>query len=336
MAAEMSAFKTKRRTRGSITSNSSTSSCPPSPSFDAEFFHQHAVKEELQEFDEYPFVALPTPQNSIESSTSSFSTPASTYYSRSPSPSEVGLGPHIIATSSDMTQHPAAMLCGLQCQSEEEKWRVLGPTIPERSRQLQREIFLSQLLFLTLISAVSSHLLHLLRLIISSLRTGSPLPRKMTPKTAPMIFLLIKWLISTRANLILTPSTTATITTDSSPNHHPTTFHPSPVVRRPTIRIRLLQRLLLCSPALARPLKGATDRALRPKTSYALNRNSSRPPFEGGDRPVIDDGDGVTIRLDFGSGVVSDITDNWTARERELKRPWIFSEAEKGGLYFYR
>ncbi len=51
---------------------------------------------------------------------------------------------------------------------------------------------------------------------------------------------------------------------------------------------------------------------------------------------MIDDGDGVTIRLDFGSGVVSDITDNWTARERELKRPWIFSEAEKGGLYFYR
>jgi len=45
-------------------------------------------------------------------------------------------------------------------------------------------------------------------------------------------------------------------------------------------RTSLLRRLLACSPALARPLKDATGRALQMKTSYALCGNAD-------DRPVV-------------------------------------------------
>lgn len=169
MAAEMSAW----RSRESVTPSSPTSSYTTSPSFEVEFLHQQTVKQELQDLEQYPF--LPTPEQSVEPSTTSFSSPASSAYSRSPSPSELGLGFHAIAASSDMAQHPAAMLCGLQCHSEEEKW--LSST-QNKARQLQQQIFLTQLLFLMLISAVYSHLLHPLHLISNSLRRGSRVPSK--------------------------------------------------------------------------------------------------------------------------------------------------------------
>lgn len=178
MAAEMSAFKNQRRSRESITPSSPTSSYTPSPSFEAEFFHQQMVKHELQDIEQYTF--LPTPEHSVEPSTTSISSPASSSYSRSPSPSELVLGFHAIAVSSDMAQHPAAMLCGLQCQSEEEK--RLAST-QSKAQQLRQQIFLTQLLFLMLISAVYSHLLHPLHLIFNSLRTGSHVPSKRPPKT---------------------------------------------------------------------------------------------------------------------------------------------------------
>lgn len=178
MAAEMSAFKSQRRSRGSIAPSSPRSSCTPSPSFEAEFLHQQIVKQELQDFEQYPF--LPTPEHSVDPSTTSFSSPASSSYSRSPSPSELGLGCHAIAVSSDMAQHPAAMLCGLQCQSEEEIWLA---STQNKAQQLSQQIFLTQLLSLTLISALYFHLLHPLHLIFNSLRTGSRTPSKRPPKT---------------------------------------------------------------------------------------------------------------------------------------------------------
>lgn len=178
MAAEMSAFKNQRRSRESITPSSPTSSYTPSPNFEAEFLHQQIVKQELQDLEQYTF--LPTPEHSVEPSTTSFSSPASSSYSRSPSPSELGLGFHAIAASSDMAQHPAAMLCGLQCQSEVEKWLALTQN---KVQQLRQQIFLTQLLFLMLISAVYSHLLHPLHLIFNSLRTGSRVPSERLPKT---------------------------------------------------------------------------------------------------------------------------------------------------------
>ncbi|MCJ1263007.1 hypothetical protein MMC22_002877 [Lobaria immixta] len=82
MAAKLSAFKSKNRRMGSITT-SPTPSCAASPSLGAELC-QPGIKQEL---DDYP-LALPTPQNSIDQSASSFSSPSSSTYSRSPSPSQ--------------------------------------------------------------------------------------------------------------------------------------------------------------------------------------------------------------------------------------------------------
>lgn len=312
MAAEMSVFKSKNRPMGSITA-SPTPSCAASPLLRAEL-HQGAIKQEL---DDYP-LALPTPQNSIDHSMSAFSSPSSSTYSRSPSPTHGELGFGAVATPSDMTQHPAAMLCGLQCQSEG-AWPASIPlTTRDEARRLRQTIG-SQLLYLTLISAVYSHLLHPLRLIFISLRTGSPLPSKITPKTTPMLFLLIRWLISTPANLTTMPSTTKT----KAPTSHPTASHPSPV-RRPTFRIRLLRRLLLCSPALARPLKGATGRAMRPKTSHALKRKSTGLS-EGDDRSAV--GGGGVIGLTDDDSVngmaiarIVDSIENENRRNRHLAR----------------
>lgn len=262
MAAEMSVFKSQGRPRVSI-ATSTTTSCAPSPSLGADLLHQRAIKQELED---YPF-ELPTPQNSIDPSTSCFSTPSASIYSRSPSPSHVGLGLDAIPPASDMTQHPAAMLCGLQCQSE--AWIAsIPPTNRDEARRLQQVI--SSQFYLMLISAVYSRLLLPLRLIFISLRTGSPLPSTITPKTNPMIFLLIRWLILTPANLTSTTSTNPTTLPITTVTRQPTSLNHSPV-RRPTFRIRLLRRLLLCSLALARPLKGATDRAMRPKTSDMLS-----------------------------------------------------------------
>lgn len=307
MAAEMSVFKSKNRPMGT----SPSPSCAASSSLGAEL-HQQSIKQEL---DDYP-LALLTPQNSIDHSTSSFSSPSSSAYSRSPSPSHHELGLGAVATSLDMTQHPAAVLCGLQCQSEEQWPASIPLTTRDEARRLQ-EMIGSQILYLTLISAVYSRLLHPLRLIFISLRTGSPLPSKITPKTTPMLFLLIRWLISTPANLITTPSTTTTMT--KPPTSHPTTSHPSPV-RRPTFRIRLLRRLLLCSPALARPLKGATGRAMRPKTSCALKRKPAGSS-EGDDRSVVSDGGVIGLVDDHSvSGMAMARIIDWIEKENWRNR----------------
>lgn len=312
MAAEMSVFRSKNRSMGT----SPSPSCAASSSSLGAELHQQSIKQEL---DDYP-LALLTPQNSIDHSTSSFSSPSSSTYSRSPSPSHHELGLGAVATSLDMTQHPAAMLCGLQCQSEE-LWPASIPlTTRDEARRLQ-EMIGFQLLYLTLISAVYSHLLHPLRLIFISLRTGSPLPSKITPKTTPMLFLLIRWLISTPANLTTMPSTTTTRT--KPPTSHLTTSHLSPV-RRPTFRIRLLRRLLLCSPALARPLKGATGRAMRPKISYALKRKSAGSS-EGDDRSVVRNGGVIgLVDDDSVSGMamarIVDLIEKENRRDRYLAR----------------
>lgn len=261
LSAEMSRF----RHGGSLAPTSTATSCAPSPSLHPEMFHN--IKQEL---DDYPF-ALPTPQNSIHLGSSL--TPPSTcsIYSRSPSPFHGGL--NVSTSSSDMTQHPAAMLCGLQCQSEAARAALIPLTnrdVTQRQRQL-RLLYatLTQMYWTTLISAVYSHLLRPLRQIFISLRMGSPIPTKTTPRRE-MISLLILWLISTPANLMKTPPTPSNTTSDSTPQ--PAAF-----------RIRLLRRLLLCSPAWARPLKeAAAGGASRLKASYALNGMS-----KGTDKDVL-------------------------------------------------
>ena len=251
MTAEMGKYR-----RSSLAPSSVVTSSAPSPSLHPDLFRQSNIK---QEIDDYPF-SLPTPQHSTTLGSSLTPPSTSSAYSRSPSPAHGSFG--VMTSSPDMTQHPAEMLCGLQCQSGAAS---ILPTSPDMDRpHRQKQIFSTlstQIYLMTLISAVYSHLLHPLRQIFISLRTGSPLPINQTTTIPPMTFLLIRWLISTPANLMTTSPTKATTSTISP--------------HTPTFRLRLLQRLLLCSPALARPLKDAAGGASRLKTSYALNRMSN-------------------------------------------------------------
>jgi len=148
------------------------------------------------------------------------------------------------ASSSDMTQHPAAMLCDLQCQSEEQRPWTDTTTFSQ---------ILAITLFMTTASQAISTFLIPLGQIVDSLRTGSYLI------PTPSILTTIIWLVTTTAPL--TPSTSMT----SSTKTH--SLQP-----RFTLRIRLLRRLLTSSPNLARPLSDATMVAMRLASEQQLTQ----------------------------------------------------------------
>jgi transcriptional activator HAC1 len=184
-----------------------------------------------QEGDELPLERIPFP------------TPSHSDYSPT-------LEPSTLAESSDLTQHPAAVLCDLQCQSLGLKeLEVSSPSLTwDRVQNLQLQMTL-QLLFLTMTSAAYSTVIHPLSQILQSLKMGSPLT--FSTEDIYQHFPLILWLIST-------PS-----------------LSPSKASNRPTVfRMRLLTRLLACSPALARPLRDATGKALQLAVSEHLSKSS--------------------------------------------------------------
>jgi transcriptional activator HAC1 len=158
------------------------------------------------------------------------------------------------ASSSDMTQHPAAMLCDLQCQSEEQR-----PWMDSTSTASAISQILATTLLVTMISEVTSTLLSPLSQIMHSLSNGSPL----SPTTS--ILTLIIWLTTTTASLRTSTSTTSSTTTSNPRNP------------RFTLRIRLLRRLLTCSPNLARPLMDATVVAMRSASEQQLSSVACLP-----------------------------------------------------------
>ena len=172
-----------------------------------------------QEGEELPMERIPFP------------TPSATDYSPT-------LQPSTLAEASDVTQHPAAVLCDLQCPSLASKERAaLSLSLTsDRTSSLRLQMTL-QLLFLTMTSAAYSTVIHPLNQILLSLKTGLPLA--FSTEEIYQHFPLILWLIST-PSLSLSKAST-----------------------RSVFRMRLLTRLLACSPALARPLRDATGRALQ-------------------------------------------------------------------------
>lgn len=192
-----------------------------------------------QEGDELPMERIPFP------------TPSVTDYSPT-------LKPSTLAESSDATQHPAAMLCDLQCPSLDSK-ELEAPSLFSTSAPAQNLTLhvMLQLLFLTMTSTAYSTVIRPLSLILRSLKMGSPLEFSTTE--IYQHFPLILWLISTPN---LSPSMTST--------------------SRPTVfRMRLLARLLACSPALARPLRDATGRALQLAVSDSLPRGHQAAAIDG-------------------------------------------------------
>ncbi|PWY80504.1 bZIP transcription factor HacA [Aspergillus heteromorphus CBS 117.55] len=173
-----------------------------------------------QERDEIPLERIPFP------------TPSLTDYSPT-------LRPSTLAESSDLTQHPAAVLCDLQCQSLDWKEKEAPSPCLTSGQTLSLMLpMMLQLLFLTTTSTAYSTLIHPLAQILQSLKMGSPLT--FSTEEIYRHFHLILWLIST-------PTLSA-----SKASSRPTVF-----------RMRLLARLLACNPALARPLRDATGRALQ-------------------------------------------------------------------------
>lgn len=249
------------------------------------------IKQEL--LDDYPY-NLPTPQHSHGAPSTSYSSPSTATYSESSTPATMGLDLDALTATPDMTQHPAAMLCDLQCQSAAARQTSTRPTIPHAIQS-----YSANLLCLMLISAVYSQLMHPLRMIFTSLRTGSPLPPSMM--TTPMALPLIRWLISTPVSLLppsptksMTPTPTTTKTSPAKAISTPEATHST----APILRLRLLRRLLLSSPSLARPLRAATGWALRPKTGSMTSGNGARGL---GVRWVTRHGEKVGLRGGVGS-----------------------------------
>lgn len=176
-----------------------------------------------QEGDDLPMERIPFP------------TPSTTDYSPT-------LKPSTLAEASDVTQHPAAVLCDLPCPSLASK--ELEVRFPSLTSRVPLQMTL-QLLFLTMTSAACSAVIHPLSHILHSLKTGSPL--MFSTEEIYQHFPLILWLIST-------PS-----------------LSPLKASSRPVFRMKLLTRLLACSPALARPLRDATGRALQRAVSESFS-----------------------------------------------------------------
>lgn len=262
MAAQMEAFK-----RGS-SATPRIDSPPLGPDL---LTREQLIKQER--FDDYHY-NLPTPQTSHGAPSISYSSSPTATESQSSTPATISLEFDALAATPDMTQHPAAMLCDLQCQSPEACQASTRPT-PHHTAAIQ--FYSANLLCLIILSAVYSELMHPIMMIFISLRTGQSLPQKMT--TSPMALHLIRWLISTPSNLLPPSPTKATTPTSTTTTTSPAKATSTPEVthsRAPVLRLRMLRRLLVSSPALARPLRAATGRALRPKTASTTSGNGAR------------------------------------------------------------
>ncbi len=253
MAAQMEAFRS---------GSSMPNELSPPPESDL-LDHDNLIKQEL--LDEYPF-ALPTPQTSFGAPSTSFSSPTTATYSGSSTPATISLGFDDLTATPDMTQHPAAMLCDLQCQSAEACQAPIQPTI-RLTAATPSSLTTPPCPTLTL--TISSELMYPSRMIsISSTMVSAPPPSMITSK--PLASPSTRWLISTPAKPIPPPKqNNAPIAQKTSPataTSTPTTT----LSRNPIPRHRLLRRLLLSSPSLARPPRAATGRALRPKTASIM------------------------------------------------------------------
>ena len=295
-----------------ISEGSVTPSTAPSPAPEPQVFDHLRIK---QEIDDYSLAA--TPQT--------YSSPSTMTYSPSQSPSQPSLsyGDESLATSPNMTQHPAEMLCDLQCQSAEAcqtpstRHTTLTPAriaIPSSSA--------NPLMSLILISAVYSQLMIPLQIALTPLKTHSPIPTSSsTTATSPsmaMISPLIRWWILMQTNLTTSPYNTTTMTSTSA----------AMTTRIALVRrLNILHSLLLSSPPLARPLKDATGRMLRVQTSTMMSRQSRSSRGSGsklvhrtcgkagqvvGVRPIIGRGNNGPL------GRVRGMTREFVSRQRKL------------------
>ena len=164
-----------------------------------------------------------------------------------------------VCTSTDVTQHPAAMLCDPQCPS------VLVPQTWTTSRQMLPPA-LALYLQLSLLLAASSTMLSTCRRPLTLI--AGALKHNLALRPTPSILSTIIWMItlppgfrtSTFHNSLVTMSAALKAQRPATTRASKT---PNPLSSSPTLRIKSLQKLLTSSPILARPLLDATMELLR-------------------------------------------------------------------------
>ncbi len=162
--------------------------------------------------------------------------------------------------SPDMTQHPAEVLCSdLQCQSVEASpsWTASQqPLSPALALYCQLTLLLT--CTWTIVSICKQPLMQ----IAMSLKAGFSLPPTLAITTTIISLVTGPSPSRTTTSTSTTSSTTRPITATSPP---PALSPAAPQTTRPltTLRIKLLRKILTCSPMLARPLSDATMEALR-------------------------------------------------------------------------
>ena len=170
------------------------------------------------------------------------------------------VSPTTAVTSSDVTQHPAAVLCDLQCQSVEvpRSWVVSRQVLQPTS-----SLFLQLQALLTAYSVMLSSCLHPLTLIAGALKTNLAL------LPTPSILSTIIWLVTLPPNFRSSTSSNSSAVTTAAlrqARQRPTARspkNPNPLSASSTLRLKSLQKLLTSSPILARPLMDATMGLLR-------------------------------------------------------------------------
>ncbi|KAI8960225.1 hypothetical protein F5Y11DRAFT_330565 [Daldinia sp. FL1419] len=165
-------------------------------------------------------------------------------------------------TTSDETQHPAAVLCDLQCPSVEvpQSWTASRQPAP-----LALSLFLQLQTLLTASSVMLSAFRHPLTLIRGALKANLVL------HPTPSILSTIIWLVTRPPNFRTSTSTSSSAPTTSAAQFQArpreATWLPKNTRTQhsasSTLRIRSLRKLLTSSPILARPLKDATMGLLR-------------------------------------------------------------------------
>ncbi|OTB04752.1 hypothetical protein M426DRAFT_320611 [Hypoxylon sp. CI-4A] len=176
---------------------------------------------------------------------------------------DVATAPASVATSSNATQHPAAVLCDQQCPSVEvpQSWVASQqPSPPALSLYLQLQILL------TASSVMLSAFRNPMILIRGALKANLAL------RPTPSILSTIIWLITRPPNFRNSTSTSSSAPTTSAAQlqarprestRSSTNSREALLSASSTLRINSLRKLLTSSPILARPLKDATMGLLR-------------------------------------------------------------------------
>ena len=254
MAAEMTVFR--KMIKGDVATPDSSKNT--SPSLSTTIFSQADVIPHVKsEFDELDFT-LPPPHSTVDPRDAAFSSP-----SGSPKVNPTAATPNL-------TQHPAEMLCDLQCQlgAKRLQW---GTTSSSPSAELETLAFLSlfttlsQVLLANMVLTAYSLVLSPTAAISHSLKTETARAERLFPLS----------LLST-----LTPTNLASALAMTTLT---TTTRWSRLQCQSTFQINSLHRLLASSPALARPLRDATGRALRLTSSSDATSTGGLPGDQGPD-----------------------------------------------------